>query len=173
MMNPSNYKTNAEEGHGRHFKKELALAKASKAPPTSAEHVVQGTLTEQPSYRTMMDEHGYEQHCNEYEIYANWDDEKLIHLVHTIRPWDTEKVNFPSSKPMIFTGCFMEGDNQEIHPITAKLSFHKEKGEPKLIARGNMLMYFDNYEVKGWATKMKNTEYRIELRASPAHGVGG
>jgi len=172
-MNPSNYKSNAEDGHGRHFKKELALAKASKRVPTSAEHTLQGTLSEQPSYRTMIDEHGNEQHSNEYDIYASWDDEKLIHLVHTIRPWDTQKISFPSEKPMVFTGCFMEKDNQEIHPITAKLSFHKEKGDPKMVASGDILMYFDHFEVEGSATKMEGNEYQIELRAVPAHGVGG
>lgn len=170
-MSNRNYASNAEEG-ALHFKKTLALAKASKRAPASVEHFLRGTLTEQPSYHTMMDEHGYEQHCNEYDIYASWDDEKLIHLVHTNHPYDKED-SFPSPKPVVFTGCFLEEDNQEIHPITAKLSFKKEKGKPNLIANGDVLMYFDHYEVNGWATKMKNNEFQIELRCLPAHGVGG
>ena len=166
-----NYALNAEEG-ARNFKKKLASAKASKRDPSVVEHFLRGTLTEQPSYHTTMDEHGYEQHYNEFDIYANWDDDKLIHLVHTNQPFDKND-SFPSAKPVVFTGCFLEEDVHEIHPITAKLSFKKEKGKPNLAASGDVLMYFDHFEVSGWATKMKNNEYQIELRALPAHGVGG
>jgi hypothetical protein len=166
-----NYASNAEEG-ARNFKKKLALAKASKRDQPIVEHFLRGTLTEQPSYHTTMDEHGYVQHYNEFDIYASWDDEKPIHLVHTNQPFD-KKDAFPSAKPVVFTGCFLEDDVHEIHPITAKLSFKKEKGKSKLIASGDVLMYFDHFEVNGWATKMKNNEYQIELRALPAHGVGG
>lgn len=166
-----NYASNAEEG-ARNFKKKLASAKASKRDPSVVEHFLRGTLTEQPSYHTTIDEHGYEQHYNEFDIYANWDDDKLIHLVHTNQPFDKND-SFPCAKPVVFTGCFLEEDVHEIHPITAKLSFKKEKGKPKLAASGDVLMYFDHFEVTGWATKMKNNEYKIELRALPAHGVGG
>lgn len=166
-----NYVSNAEEG-ARNFKKKLASAKASKRDPSTVEHFLRGTLTEQPSYHTTMDEHGYEQHYNEFDIYANWDDDKLIHLVHTNQPFDKND-SFPSANPVVFTGCFLEEDVHEIHPITAKLSFKKEKGKPKLAVSGDVLMYFDHFEVTGWALQDKNNEYQIELRALPAHGVGG
>ena len=172
MMNPSSYKSNAEEGHGHQFKREIALARASKRDAATIEHFFRGALSEQLSYRTMMDEHGYEQHCTQFDIYASWDDDKLIHLVHS-NPYDSNNVSFPIAKPLIFTGCFMEEDNQQIHPITAKLTFQKEKGEPKLKVSGDLLMYFDHFEVSGRATKMNDNEYQIELRALPAHGVGG
>lgn len=172
-MNQNNA-PNAEEG-ARNFKKKLALAKASKRDPPIVEHFLRGTLTQQPSYHTMMDEHGYEQHCTEEDIYASWDNDKQVHLVHTnpCTNHPNQEKSFPSAKPVVFTGCFLEDDNKEIHPITAKLTFKKEKGKPKLIASGDVLMYFDHFEVNGWARKMKNNEYQLELRALPAHGVGG
>lgn len=166
-----NYASDAEEG-ACNFKKKLALAKASKRDPAIVEHFLRGTLTEQPSYHATMDEHGYEHHCKEFDIYASWDDEKLVHLVHTNQSFN-KNYSFPSAKPVVFTGCFLEDDVHEIHPITAKLSFKKEEGKARLIASGDVLMYFDHFEVNGWATKVKDNEYQIQLRAVPAHGVGG
>ena len=174
-MNPSNYRSNEIESLGSAFKKKLAVAKASHSKSTSS-HVINGTLTLQPNHHAIIDVHGNEQPCTVYDMYASWDNEKLIHLVHTIGPFEKQDKKFPSAKakPLIFIGCFLEADIEEIHPITAKLSFTKEKATHMLKVGGDLLMYFDHFELSGEAvpTRVKGT-YQLELRALPEHGVGG
>jgi len=158
-MNSNNNKANPNIGNNN-FKRKLASAKTSRHTHHLNTHTIKGS-------------------CSACDLFANWDDECLLHLIH-----DTELNNnnknekFPStSQPIMFTGCLLEKDKQEIIPMSIKMSFEEDKmTKPGMLkVSGDGMIYFDHFQVHGWVTKAKNihSEHLIDLVVEKADEVGG
>ncbi|KAL7550221.1 hypothetical protein ACHAWF_013453 [Thalassiosira exigua] len=131
----------------------------------SYHHAIHGTL------HTPMTQHlKKEEEACTYDILASWD-EDLVHLVHTIRPFEKWEP-FPGAKPLLFTGCRSER-GEEVVPISMNLSFHEEGG--KLKVSGDGMVDLVHFAVDGWAVRMGREEpgYRIDLAVTKADEVGG
>ena len=154
-MNPTKHKPSEKAG----YMGKLAGAKAIRHDDTSSIHSLRGT-------------------CTSTDLFANWDDEGLMHLIHTtLRNDKHENIIFPSAKPWMFTGCLLEEkDKEELVSISVKLSFHKDEEKSNTLqVDGDGMIFFDHFDVHGHATKIQNEplEYQLELRVVKADEVGG
>jgi len=155
-MNSNNSKANPNIGSN--FKSKLASAKTSTRHTHHLNtHIIKGS-------------------CSACDLFANWDNDGLLHLIH-----DTELNNkhekFPSTtKPIMFTGCLLEKGKEEITPVSIRLSFEEDKTKPGMMkVSGDGMIYFDHFQVNGYATKTKNihSEHLIDLVVEKANEVGG
>ena len=153
-MNPTKHKPSEKDD----YRVKLAGAKAIRHDDTSSIHNIRGT-------------------CTSTDLFANWDDEGLMHLIHTtLRNDKHENITFPSAKPWMFTGCLLEDkDKEELVPISVKLLFHKTCQSNTLQVDGDGMIFFDHFDVHGHATKIQKEplKYQLELRVVNADEVGG
>jgi len=152
-MNSNNSKANPTVGSN--FKRKLASAKTSRHTHHLNTHTIKGS-------------------CSSCDLFANWDDEGLLHLIHDTQLNDKHE-KFPSTN-LMFTGCLLEKDKEEITPMSIRLSFEEDKTKPGMMkVTGDGMIYFDHFQVHGWATKTKNmhSEHLIDLVVEKADEVGG
>jgi len=155
MMNSNNSKANPNIG-SNNFKRKLTSAKTSKRHTHHLNtHTIKGS-------------------CSACDLFANWDDEGLLHLIHDTQP-NNKHEKFPSTN-LMFTGCLLEKDKEEITPMSIRLSFEEDETKPGLLkVSGDGMIYFDHFKVNGWATKTKNmhSEHLIDLVVEKTDEVGG
>ena len=155
MMNSNNSKANPNIGSS--FKRKLASAKTSRHTHHLNTHTIKGS-------------------CSSCDLFANWDDDGLLHLIHDTQ-LNNKHEKFPSTtKPIMFTGCLLEKDKGEITPMSIRLSFEEDETKTGMLkVTGDGMIYFDHFQVHGWATKTKNmhSEHLIDLVVEKADEVGG
>lgn len=156
MMNSSDCKTNSNIENN--FKRKLASVK------TSTRHTHH------------LNTHTIKGSCSTCDLFANYDDEGLLHLIHDTQ-LNNKHEHFPSTRqPIMFTGCLLEKGKEEITPMSIKLLFEEDKTNPSMLkVSGDGMIYFDHFQVNGWATKTKNmhSEHLIDLVVEKADEVGG
>ena len=168
MMNPTKLKSNTKDD----FKSKLTCAKDARHDHGTTSHSISGSVTA-------------------HDVYANWDEDGLLHLIHNNEPTKSgplscfeydrsvnKHTKFPSEKPLLYTGFLLEKDIKELVPFSMKLSFHVEKGTENdaVQVEGDGMIYFDHFDVNGTGTRMKNSkhaEYKIELVVVRHDEVGG
>ena len=154
-MNSNNSKANPNIGSN--FKRKLASAKTSRHTHHLNTHTIKGS-------------------CSTCDLFANYDDEGLLHLIHDTQ-LNSKHGKIPGTKPIMFTGCLLEKGKEEITPMSIRLSFEEDKTtKPGMMkVTGDGMIYFDHFQVHGWATKAKNihSEHLIDLVVEKADEVGG
>ena len=154
-MNSNNSKANPNIGSN--FKKKLASAKTSRHTHHLNTHTIKGS-------------------CSSCDLFANWDDEGLLHLIHDTQLNNKHEKFLSTRQPIMFTGCLLEKGKEEITPMSIRLSFEEDKTKPGMMkVTGDGMIYFDHFQVHGCVTKAKNihSQHLIDLVVEKADEVGG